>query len=110
MNINIAALLIGGALLATTPVEAKTITAPNGDKVRFVRYIDLNLATPQGRAKLNRRIARALEYVCDSYAIRSAEEQYKISRCRHEASAKLAPQLAKVLDAHVPVQSAMTDR
>jgi len=110
MNINIAALLIGGVLLAATPIEAQTITAPNGDTLRAVRHADLDLDTRSGRAKLNRRIALALESVCGSYANRSIDEQDEVTRCRREANARLAPQLTRILSTHVPVQSAMLDR
>jgi len=110
MNINIAALLIGSTLLATTPVQAEALTAPNGDKMRIVRHADLDLATPGGRAKLDHRVALALESVCGSYANRSVEEQNKVARCRREASAKLAPQLAKIRDAHPAFAGTPSDR
>jgi len=110
MNLDIAVLLIGGALLATTPAAARTAMAPDGDPIRAVPHADLDLATQSGRATLNRRVALALESVCGSYANRSAEEQDKITRCRRDANARLAPQLARILSADKPVRSAKLDR
>lgn len=110
MNINVAVLLIGGALLATAPAAARTATAPNGDRIRAVPHADLDLATPGGQATLNRRVARALESVCGSYADRSVEEQDRITRCRRDANARIAPHLARILDAEAPVRSAKLDR
>lgn len=110
INMNIAGLLIGAALIATTPAAARTIAAPNGDKLRAVRYADLDLATSGGRATLDRRIAIALESVCGSYANLLAEEQIEVTRCRRDAKAKLAPKLAELLGANGPARSAMLGR
>lgn len=110
MQNNFAALLIAGTLLTTTTVKAETITNHDGLKIRAVAHADLDLATSDGRTKLNRRIALALESVCGSYAGRTSEEQKDVTVCRRAATAKLEPQVAKLLDAHAPVKSAMADR
>lgn len=106
MHLKIAALLIGGTLLATSPVNAETIAAADGTMHQAVPHTDLDLATPSGRAKLNRRIALGLESVCGSYAQLTVDEQDEVTRCRRDAHAKLAPQLARILDADVTVASA----
>ena len=110
MKNHIAALMIGSALIAAAPAGASISTAPNSEVMRAVRYADLDLSTSRGRAKLDRRVARALESVCGSYANLSVEEQDEVTRCRHGAQGKLAPQLARLLAAYEPVQSAMLDR
>lgn len=110
MHNNLVALLISGTLLTTTTVKAETITNQDGLKLRAVEHADLDLAMSDGRTKLNRRIAIALESVCGSYAGRTSEEQKDVTVCRRAATAMLEPQVAKLIAAHAPVQSVMADR
>jgi UrcA family protein len=85
--------LLAGAFLSTGPAFAADPEAPS----RLVSYADLNLSSPAGMARLNRRIASAVEAVCGSYAgtVSVAEEQ-DITRCRTETTARLQPQLATI--------------
>jgi UrcA family protein len=61
---------------------------------RAVGYAGLDLATPAGRAALNRRIAAAVEAVCGSYAGAPSDEVREIDRCRAAARAGIETQLA----------------
>lgn len=111
MRNNLAALLIAVNLLTTTTtVKAETITNHDRVKIRAVEHTDLDLATSDGRTKLNRRIAVALESVCGSYAGRTAEEEKDVTRCRRAAITLIEPQVARLLITRVLVQSAMANR
>ncbi|MEI9927962.1 MAG: UrcA family protein [Sphingomonas sp.] len=59
-----------------------------------VRVNDLDLSTASGRHTLDRRVATATEAVCGSYFGTQDAEARRISRCRSEVSAQVAPRLA----------------
>ncbi len=79
-----AAFLGAGPALAADP-DLRTVK---------VRHADLNLASAEGRAKLEHRITAATETACGSYAGASIWEQDAISRCRAKAQHQIATQLA----------------
>ena len=54
----------------------------------------LDLGTPAGRGRFQRRVATAIETVCGSYAGASAAEQNEIDRCRRSAWSSVETQLA----------------
>jgi UrcA family protein len=70
------------AMCAATPAAADPLV---------VRHADLDLASPAGRAALDRRIARAVEAACGSYFQTSTEEQWDIAACRAGAFAHVRP-------------------
>ena len=59
-----------------------------------VRVSDINLTSPAGRARLERRISAAIETVCGSYAGATAQEMSEIDRCRATARASVETRLA----------------
>ncbi|MFA7441448.1 MAG: UrcA family protein [Sphingomonadaceae bacterium] len=75
------AIFAGVALLAM-PVGAQTL---DGQAVRSVGYADLNLATPEGRAALDMRIARAARTICAADpAFNSASMAHARAKCEAE--------------------------
>ena len=87
--------LIATVLLASvagTPALAGDGVPP---RVR-IQTADLDLATVQGRAMLDRRVARALETVCGSYEGLRPEEEKQVTACRADLSAKLRPVMASL--------------
>jgi UrcA family protein len=78
------------ATLSTTvpmPAAAADITVmPDTITVR-VSYADLNLATSQGRAQLDRRIAGAARSICGSYFPVDLEMAALVQNCREDAIA-----------------------
>lgn len=78
------------ALAATLPAAAAVET-------RNVRYDDLNLATPAGMERLERRIDGAAREVCtddNTRRIIGLAETAKIRACMKEAKLKAARQVA----------------
>ena len=86
---NIIASIAAATLLIGTPALAQ-----DSAKSVKVRTADLDLSSNQGRAKLNRRIAAAVESVCGSYASASSYEERDIARCRAKAGDQVTTQVA----------------
>lgn len=84
-----AGLALGAAAAATAP-------APAFAKDVEVRYSDLNLSTPEGQKKLERRIDTAARDVCNVDAattgsrIRSSEATACYNKARSDVSAQVA--------------------
>lgn len=73
--------------LTAAPATAADITAvPETVTVR-VSYADLNLATAQGRARLDRRIAGAARSICGSFFPADLEMAALVQTCRDDAIA-----------------------
>ena len=68
---------------AESPVRRETVSLAG-----------LDLASPADRARLDRRIAAAVETVCGSYAGASQSEQREIDGCRAAARTGIETQLA----------------
>jgi len=86
------------SLLAAAPAGAEPADSTNAP-AETIRFDDLNLATADGIAQLNRRIARATETVCGSYASKDNVEQDAVTECRSKVQSSIEPQLAKALKA-----------
>lgn len=86
------------SLLAAAPAGAEPAD-PTNAPAETIRFDDLNLATADGIAQLNRRIARATETVCGSYASKDNVEQDAVTECRSKVRSSIVPQLAKALKA-----------
>ena len=84
MILVIAALSVSAAVPALAQTSAR----------RTVSYADLDLTTPAGRARLDRRVNAALETACGSYAGALDYEVHEIDRCRAEARAGIETRLA----------------
>jgi UrcA family protein len=87
-------LLIALAAFAATPALAETIETP---PVAHVRFSDLDLTTPSGKAALNRRIVHAVEQVCPDTSIQTLSRRSPSYPCRREAFKAVAAQRAQAL-------------
>jgi len=63
----------------------------------LVAHADLDLSRPAGRARLDRRIARALDKVCPDREPGEIARTLAAARCRAEAKARVAPQRSRVV-------------
>jgi UrcA family protein len=86
--------------LPAAPASAAEITVmPETVTVR-VSYADLNLATAEGRARLDRRIAGAARGICGSYFPMDLRMAALVSDCREDA----------IASARIPTAVASNDR
>ena len=69
------------ALLALILASAPTLAQPPAGTVR---YSDLDLATPSGVARLDRRIDRAVAQLCGSAFPTDLDALAEVDRCRTE--------------------------
>lgn len=78
---------------------AMALTAPTlaREATRSVSHRDLDLSRPEDRARLDRRIGRALEAVCGSYATVEPDRMAEIDRCRSEAEMRTRAQVARLV-------------
>ena len=73
--------------VAPTPaVAADIVVAPQAVTVR-VSFADLNLASAQGRAVLDRRIAGAARSICGEYFSTDLQMRALVQDCREDAIA-----------------------
>lgn len=80
-------------LISTDPVSA----FGNPDRSVRIDYSDLDLGKAKDVRKLERRVARALERVCGSYAMADEMAEIKrIDKCRAEARQGVEPQIASI--------------
>ena len=87
-------------LATATPAGATDIVvAPESVTVR-VSYADLNLATVEGRARLDRRIASAARSICGSSFQNDLHMSALVNECRDDA----------IASARIPAQVASNDR
>jgi UrcA family protein len=98
-----AALAASASLALAIPAHASAPAAASADEAALslgVNYGDLNLDTPEGRAKLQHRIVRAASDVCEDWRNvgTSLQGQVAFSHCRDaamsHANARLAEKLA----------------
>jgi UrcA family protein len=75
-------------------------TVPTVAEERTVSYADLNLASPEGQKALERRIANALEEVCEVPKVRTGTrlKSRSAQRCVDEASRNAKEQVAVILE------------
>ena len=84
-------LLIAAFAAASSALPAQ---AQSAGRSQSVSTAGLDLDTPAGRGRFQRRVASAIETVCGSYAGASAAEQIEIDRCRRGAWSSVELQLA----------------
>ena len=80
-KLNLPAIAFALAALAATHPAAVLAERPHSEKVL---YGDLNLASEDGVAVLDRRLDRAVERVCGEASIRDVAAQRRIEACREE--------------------------
>src|SRR5207237_8043520 len=84
-----AAACVAAALSPSAPtpaVAADIVVAPQAVTVR-VSFADLNLASAQGRAVLDRRIAGAARSICGEYFSTDLQMRALVQDCREDAIA-----------------------
>lgn len=83
------------AAILATPAPLAAQAAPSGLPTAAVVVGDLDLASASGHKMLERRVARALEDVCSSYANAVDQSQeMRVTQCRREARADFDRHLA----------------
>lgn len=75
------------AVHAVAPVAAQPATPAVA-----VGYADLDLTTAAGRTRLDHRIRLAVEKACGDASSSDLKGQVELSRCRHDAIARVAAQ------------------
>jgi len=78
-------LLAAAAAAAAAAVAAPAAAAQAEEASVTIDFADLDLATDQGAARLDRRIRKAASDVCGPMASRSVVEVQSIQRCRNGA-------------------------
>ena len=74
-----------------------SFAAPAAAESRMVRYADLDLATPEGQARMERRIAGAAREVCGADGARhSALADSATRECIADAKARARAQVARL--------------
>ena len=80
-------LLIAAAAAAASFISIGSVAHAAESSVQ-VRYNDLNLARAEGAAALRSRIQSAVVQVCGTADPRDLEEDYDMTKCRKNASAR----------------------
>ena len=75
-------LLMSVSLVAATTADA---TPQSELRTEAVRYGDLDLTSPSGVRALDRRIAQAIDRVCNRGDVRDVQSMAEESRCRSNA-------------------------
>jgi UrcA family protein len=92
--------ILVAALLASPNMMPASAHGPAGSAdnraTQVVRYDDLDLSRRGDRARLDRRVAAAIETLCGSYATSFSFEEEEIARCRAAARANADVQLARL--------------
>lgn len=79
-------------LLGSSASEASW-AVPDDGPVSTVRYHDLDLKTPGGRAALQARVRRAARNVCDEPGPRTTENYERVKECISRTSQDAARQI-----------------
>lgn len=84
------------AILSLVASTVPSMTAhAAAQETRTVRVTGFDPSDPRHRKLLDRRMSRAVEAVCGSYASVAHSDEDGITRCRREAIAGVARQLAR---------------
>lgn len=85
------------AMIATPAASQQADTDP----VERIAIADLDLGSAEGRRLLTRRVGRATELACGSYAgVRENAEIDGIDQCRRRARAEVERQVAAIVKHH----------
>ncbi|HYD12388.1 MAG TPA: UrcA family protein [Allosphingosinicella sp.] len=86
-TIALAAAACAATALTAAPAAASDIVVTPATVTVRVSYADLNLASAEGRARLDRRIAGAARSICGNYVPAHLEMFTLVRNCRQEAIA-----------------------
>ena len=89
MHKSLLSALVLGTALATAPSAA---AQDNRTVSERVSYADLDLATAQGVATLDRRLSGAIRRVCGTGPLMSVSEHFQRRGCRRDVRAAVRPQ------------------
>jgi UrcA family protein len=97
-----AALLVSAAACTALAAGSARAAAPSSTPSVVVRYGDLDVATPDGAAKLYRRISSAVHRVCPETDSRRLEDKMATWSCRRQALDRAvesvnSPQVASIV-------------
>jgi UrcA family protein len=95
-NLTLIAAAAATALTSAAPVLAKA-DSQYEPTTRIVKYDDLDLASAQGRKRLNTRVRMAANVACGFWSSKSLSEKRVIDKCRKAAMAKAEPQIAAAI-------------
>lgn len=71
---------------------------PDRDSVSRLVYIgDLDLATPQGEAEMNKRVAKAVDWICEIPAVIGYYKKAVERPCNEEGWASARPQMDRAV-------------
>lgn len=82
---------------AAAAVVAASAPAMAGVKTKSVEYHDLDLASPQGQARLQTRVKYAVKQVCGSPRAFSIAEKIDLARCEADAMANAMPKAERTI-------------
>lgn len=83
----------GGTIISPVGVIANPV------QTVLINYSDLDLGSEKDVRMLGRRISRAIEKVCGSYAeVSEISEIERIDKCRKAARKQVVPQMARLLN------------
>ncbi|HEX4739130.1 MAG TPA: UrcA family protein [Allosphingosinicella sp.] len=85
--------------LAAAALATLSTAAFGAEPSRTVRYADLNLASAEGRAQLDRRIASAAEALCGFAHSADLAAQADVAHCRAATVAGVSTQRDLILSA-----------
>jgi UrcA family protein len=91
------AALVLGAAVAIAPAAAQDIVSRDGRPVATISYADLDLGTPAGVARLNRRVRNAVDRLCDLGSRQGAGYRARGLECRNETLAAAQPQISEAI-------------
>ena len=80
-----ASAVLSAVLIAAVPAAAQPEAAQN---IQIVRTRDLDLATPNGRARLNHRLATAASEVCGTAEDFDVAGRIEVKQCRLDVLAR----------------------
>jgi UrcA family protein len=86
------ALLMSVSLVAATAAEASPQPREPEQRTELVGYGDLDLASPSGVGTLDRRIAEAIDRICDRGGVRDLASYTAERRCRAQARSSAGAQ------------------
>ena len=99
--------IVAAACLGTAANSAPILVSANVYPVAHVSYADLNLASSEGRARLEGRISAASEDLCTATADRTVEEHLSARTCYEDAVASGLRQMNGAVQQQASASSAM---
>jgi UrcA family protein len=100
-----AAALTGATLVAATPAFGAELVVNGAAPTARVSYADLDLASPVGVAKLERRVSASADRLCIGIGIETLTARLAGRDCRDAALASAAPQVQRAVARYATAQA-----